>query len=321
MGSSKQKNSLISLPDCLIYLLILVLLSAGCTDAGKKTPFIFKENKQGIELFENGKSVFFYQREPKSLTGEYICNNYIHPLYSLGGDTITEEFPPDHPYHRGVFWAWHQLYIDSTSLGDGWVMDKITQDVTDVLINTDRKKASLSLNVLWKSSVYSNNKPFINEHTGITIYRLKSGIRMIDFTITLDALVPQISIGGSDDEKGYGGFCVRSKLPDDLVFTSENGKVTPEVNQINAGSWMDFSASFGKSGKTGFTIFCHPGTPNYPAPWILRQSGSMQNVVFPGRERLKLTMNKPVELRYRLIIHNGTARDLDIARLQEAYGK
>jgi hypothetical protein len=320
MGSGEQKDCLISRPEYLIYLLLLTLFNAGCSDARIK-PFVFKENEQGIELFEGGKSVFFYQRKPKSLTGEYICNNYIHPLYSLDGDTLTEEFPSDHPYHRGIFWAWHQLFMDSISLGDSWMMDKIIQDVTDAQISAGRKRASLSLDVMWKSPVYSNIKPFLNEHTVIKVYKLKSGIRIIDFTISLTAMIPHISIGGSEDEKGYGGFCIRSKLPDDIIFTSENGQVTPEVNQIKVGSWMDFSASFGKRGKAGFTILCHPATPNYPAPWILRQTGSMQNIVFPGRERIALTINEPVVLRYRLIVHDGLVTDVDIEQLQEDYSK
>jgi len=321
MGSGKQKNCLISRPDSLIFLLLLMLLSSGCSDTKLRPSFIFRENEQVIELFENGKPVFFYQRKPKSLTGDYICNNYIHPLYSLGGDTLTEEFPSDHPYHRGVFWAWHQVFADTISLGDGWVMDQITQDVKDAQVNTSRKKACLSLDVLWKSQVYLVDKPFLKEHTVITVNRLNHDIRMIDFTITLVALVPHISIGGSDDEKGYGGFCIRSKLPDDLVFTSENGQVIPDVNQIMAGSWMDFSASFGINGKSGFTIFCHPATPNYPAPWILRQTGSMQNVVFPGRERVELKMNNPLILRYRIIVHNNTAANIDFAELMQEYSR
>ena len=36
---------------------------------------------------------------------------------------------------------------------------------------------------------------------------------------------------------------------------------------------------------------------------------------FPGSERIDVPMDKPVVLRYRLIIHNGDAGSLDIPRL------
>ena len=135
-------------------------------------------------------------------------------------------------------------------------------------------------------------------------------------------MVPSVQIGGSDDEKGYGGFCTRVKMPDGLIFTSTEGPVKPQNTQINAGPWMDISGDYGMKRETcGLTILCHPSTPNYPAPWILRQKGSMQNIVFPGRERIIVPMEKPIVLRYRLIIHNGNSASIDLPAMQLEYEK
>ncbi len=84
----------------------------------------------------------------------------------------------------------------------------------------------------------------MDENTTITVHRLDSGLRKIDFEIKLTAMAPNLQIGGSPDQKGYGGFCIRLNLSDSLVFTSENGPVTPQELQINAGPWMDFSGKF-----------------------------------------------------------------------------
>jgi len=288
----------------------------------QKSPFSFKKTDQGIELLENGNPVFFYQRKPKSLTGQYICTNYLHPLYSINGDILTEEFPPDHQYHRGIFWTWHQLFVDDKSLGDGWINDGISQDVVNVQTENSKDGAQFNLDVMWKSSTFQNGKPFMNEHTTIIVHPLESNIRKIDFEITLKPLVPGFQIGGSADEKGYGGLCARIKLPDGLIFTSENGPVTPQNLQIKAGPWMDFSANFGKNSEvSGLTILCHPSTPNYPEPWVLRQKGSMQNIVFPGQDKISIAMDKPAVLRYRIIIHNGNADSLNISGLQLEYEK
>ena len=32
--------------------------------------------------------------------------NYIHPIYSCDGDVLTDDFPADHPHHRGLWWSW-----------------------------------------------------------------------------------------------------------------------------------------------------------------------------------------------------------------------
>jgi hypothetical protein len=135
-------------------------------------------------------------------------------------------------------------------------------------------------------------------------------------------LVPQLKIGGSADLKGYGGFCVRMRLPDSLNFTSEIGPVVPQELQIKAGPWMDFSGRFGTGPEiSGITILCNPGMPDYPEPWILRQKGSMQNIVFPGQQSIDIPMDKPIILHYRLVIHNGNAGSLDMNQLQKEYSK
>ena len=304
-------------------LLSLVFFVFSCdSSSDQQSPFSFKESDQGIGLYENGKAVFSYQKEPKTIGGEYICNNYLHPLFAPNGDTLTEESPADHPHHRGIFWSWHQHYINGQSIGDGWIMENISQEVVEMNVSTDKNTASLDLTVLWKSPNYEYGKAYIKENTSIIVHQVESGIRIMDFEISLQALVPGVSLGGSDDEKGYGGLCTRIKLPDDLVFTSTNGQVTPQTLQIVAGPWMDFSGSFGSRGdQNGLVILCHPDTPNYPAPWILRQKTSMQNIVYPGRNPVEISMDHPTKLKYRLVLHAGNADEVDLALFHSEYSK
>lgn len=302
--------------DSLRIILIFLCFLVSCGHASdKKSGFEFRHNGQGFELYEAGKYVFFYQKEPKKLQGQYVCCDYLHPLFSTDGDTLTEESPADHPYHRGVYWAWHQIFIDGKSVGDGWVMQDIMQEVYSVKTEVKNTSAALASEVFWKSALWNNNQPFIKEKTLITVYPVDADVRIIDFEIRLRALAANVSIGGSDDEKGYGGFCIRLKLPGDILFTSENGPVTPEVTQIKAGPWMDFSGSFGTNGKnTGVTLICDPDTPNFPAPWILRKESSMQNIVYPGRQRVELSAEKDLVLKYRILVHSGELNSVGIEK-------
>ena len=306
-----------------VFLICLTLLAFSGFDTKFKPIFVFKKTPQGIFLYENEHPVFFYQKEQKTPDSKLFFNNYLHPLYSIGGDTLTEEFPADHPHHRGIFWAWHQIYVKNQSIGDGWIRKNISQDVIDLKTKINKGSAQLIINVLWKSSLFHDGMPFVKEHTTILVHLLKNDIRAIDFEIGLTALVPGVSIGGSNDLKGYGGFCARIKHPQALTFTSESGPVLSEIKQIKAGSWMDFSIPSGKQEEIdGLTILCHPTTPNFPAPWILRSyEASMQNIVFPGKESVELSMDKPTVLRYRLIIHKGSSLHLDMPKIQSEYEK
>src|SRR5688572_21483736 len=71
--------------------------------------FVVTKSVEGFEILQQGKKVLFYQQQPKSLGGKYERAGYVHPLYSLKGEILTEDFPDDHPFHHGIFWAWHQI--------------------------------------------------------------------------------------------------------------------------------------------------------------------------------------------------------------------
>ena len=37
---------------------------------------------------------------------------YVHPVWGLNGEVLTDDFPKDHYHHHGVFWAWPHVGID-----------------------------------------------------------------------------------------------------------------------------------------------------------------------------------------------------------------
>src|SRR6056300_243087 len=92
---------------CLTFLLLLF----GLTSCTNSTPINVHINSEGTYFTEGNDSILKYQIAEKSLNGTYNRANYIHPLYTLDGDILTEDFPEDHLHHRGIFWAWHQLNI------------------------------------------------------------------------------------------------------------------------------------------------------------------------------------------------------------------
>ena len=86
----------------------------------EKSPFQIRDTDEGVLVQESGKKVLFYQQRPRSIAGEYERSNYIHPLYGLDGEILTEDFPRDHLHHRGVFWAWHHVSVGGKKIGDPW---------------------------------------------------------------------------------------------------------------------------------------------------------------------------------------------------------
>ncbi|MGB3586482.1 MAG: DUF6807 family protein, partial [Tunicatimonas sp.] len=149
-------------------------------------------------------------------------------------------------------------------------------------------------------------QPFLSEETSIKIYPATEDYRVLDFEISLLSLVPDLKIGGSEDAKGYGGFSVRLKLPDDIQFSSTNGEVTAQTEAVEAGPWMNVSGSLATDGgKAGIVIVTHSDNPPPQNAWILRTQNSMQNPVYPGREPVLISEQEPTVLQYRLIVYQN----------------
>lgn len=285
--------------------------------------------RDAVYFLEGMDSILKYQIAEKSINGKYKRANYIHPLYNLDGQVITEDFPEDHLHHRGIFWAWHQLYVGEKQLGDGWDIENFSWEINSVIeVKQKRHAKAIETEVFWKSPLWldgdGNEKPIVKERTIITVYPVKNNFRKIDIEISLLALEDEVRLGGSEDKKGYGGFSQRLKLGDDIVFRGQKGIIQPQTTPIEAEGWLDISERDRKYDKlSGFTILSHPGNPGFPNPWIVRNKRSMQNAVypFPGANSVRLSHTQPTILRYRMLVYEKYAKICDIERMYRKYKK
>jgi len=306
-----------------IYTILLILcLPLGI--AAQDSPLKTVQKDDGILVKERDHKVLFFQQAPKSHNGAYTRSNYIHPLYGLDGTILTEDFPEDHLHQRGIFWAWHQVILDGQNMGDMWTTEDFAWDVASVDTRYEEQKLILQPVVYWKSPNLKdedeNKIPFAKEKTTMTIHPANNGMRTIDFTIRIHALKKNLYIGGSDNEKGYGGFSARIKLPEDITFTADYGQVKPKTTAVPSSPWMDFSGSFARNGEPGgILIIAHYSNPDYPPEWIIRANSSMQNPVYPGRKPVLVPQSKPLILRYRIIIHQNSLNDSTIEQLVSNY--
>ena len=60
----------------------------------------------GFVFREGTAQIMAYQLKSKSLEGKFERANYIHPLYDLWGNVLTEDFPKDHPQNPGAPQPW-----------------------------------------------------------------------------------------------------------------------------------------------------------------------------------------------------------------------
>ena len=305
--------------------LLCLLVFVGCGAAPERQsasqPLEIAWEDGGYRVLDAGDAVLFYRLEPKSLDGRYARSNYIHPLYGLDGEILTEDFPKDHRHHRGVYWTWHQVLIGSVRAGDPWLAQRFAWQLQEAWIPTHGN--GLRVKHRWVSPDYQEGrKAILEEDAEVLVHGVKNGHRKIDFDIRLAPLRDEVRLGGSEDDKGYGGFSVRVKMLEGLRFTAAAGPLEPQRTAVEAGDWVDFSADFGGQGSwSGVAVLVHPASTGYPQSWILRSPAtpSMQNAVWPGPDAVPLERGREVRLRYRLIVHRGDASNLDLDALSREY--
>ncbi|MCH2212076.1 MAG: PmoA family protein [Fuerstiella sp.] len=315
-----RSNHLVRWKSASLFVAALLLnaIAAG-SEPSAADRLCVKFSDEGAEISEGTSRILFYQKKPKSLNGEHTRAGYVHPLYDLDGNVLTQDFPEDHLHHRGIFWAWTQLYVGKTRVGNPWWCRDFLADVERVECLEDHEdSAAVRATVYWTSPQWTDPngqpKPIVREVTTIRAYRRQADTRAIDFEIQLLALEKDVSIGGSENAKGYGGFSPRIRLPDGIRFTADYGEVEPQRLSVEPSPSMEITAKFGTTDKlSGITMLAHPSLPDFPPRWILRSSGSMQNAVYPGRHAVPLSDENPLVLRYRFVLHRGKADPAAVA--------
>lgn len=297
---------------------------SDATSARRDAPIALAISSDGIEVTDGGRPVLRYQIAETDLRGRFPRSNYIHPLYDLDGAVLTEDFPADHPWHRGVFWTWHQVLIGEERIGDPWICEDFQWEVADMESFAEQDGSHrLSVTHRWKSPQRRSAGvmvPFAEETVGLRFYPSSDEQRIIDFDIRLHALTEGLRIGGSENAKGYGGFSLRIKNPPDLFFRGRRGAVWAERTPVYAGRWLEITRE-AEGAPNRILVMTHKDHPGSDIPWILRSNRAMQNVVYPGRHAVSVSSDPeaPLSLRYRLIIHRDEISADEIEAWQAEY--
>ncbi len=294
--------------------------------AVKPTLLVRITEKDGeLQFVDRGRIIMHYQRDARSKDGEHTRANYVHPLFGLDGETLTQDFPADHRHHRGVFWAWHQLLVGDRRAGDPWMAkDFLTVVQSAEVLDEGPVFATLRIKADWTSPDITDDAgktiPIIEETTIIRVFRATDQNQSIDFRIELKPVLPDVKIGGAENVKEYSGFTVRVKPPQPMKISTATERLSADGRGIRT-SWSDVSGLFGDNNKTsGIAILSHVSLPEFPPRWLLRHYG-MQNVIYPGRHPIALDPKRPLVLRHRLLIHRGDANAAHVAAQQTNYEK
>jgi hypothetical protein len=285
----------------------LLWLMGMCFALRAAGPFEFRElNETSIQLLEAGKPVYVYNYGMTLKTGmaedrRRAC--YLHPVWTPDGTVVTDDFPIDHPHHRGIFWAWPHVKIGDEDL-DLWGIRGIHQKfVRWMEKKISREQARLGIENAW----YAGDRKVVNETVLVVAQRAGGNRRALDFTLVFEALGEPVSLTGeSANKKGYGGFNVRFAPRERTAILTDRGKEAVDSNMVPL-PWAELAADY--AGRhAAVRVEVAPGNPAYPNGWCLRHYGYL-GVNFPGLTTYTLERGKPLRLSYRVIVSGANASE------------
>jgi hypothetical protein len=252
---------------------------------------------------------------PAGVTGKYAVprSDYVHPLYGPEGEILTQDYSPDHPHHRGLYWAWPEV----TWKGETRDLHAL-QGVFARPVRIVRKEATDACAVLeaeneWK---WGDAEPVVNEHATITVWREQEQRRVIDFAFRFEALADGVMLARRG-QAHYGGFNVRLSARAGQKIVTHTG----DTNQTPRQAWACL-AGVPPAGQQPVSVVLlqAPANPEYPGDWVQFPNLNWLQPTFPSKgTAYALTRDAPLTLKFRVVVLAGAADEAALQRLWADY--
>ncbi len=298
------------------------------TGESKEETFRFKESStKSLGLWEKNQPVLVYNHG--TITDPQVPENdprrsrgcYIHPLWGLYGEVLTDDFPRDHYHHHGIFWAWPSVGYDGREYSLWNYRDIEPKFVRWLARETGPVAAQLGVENGW----YVGDKKIMIERVWLLTHRSSDGERARDLQFTWIPFDKPITLSGQPT-KSYGGLTMRfdiSPRKNGMITTPqgaakrEGGVFTTKSDLVNTRlPWADMTSHFPQAPeRSGAALFVPTSHPNYPPSWLTRSYGCVC-IGWPGTEGRTFKVGEPIRLNYRVWIHKHA---VGVDRLQKSY--
>ena len=269
-----------------------------------------------LQVLEGDAPVFTYNwgdQLKEGVPADRKRSCYVHPVWGMDGEILTDDFPKDHYHHRGLSWMWNRVRVGGREV-DIWTLKGIRQKFSKwVNQKADEYCATLIAENHW----VMDDQAVAKEIVTLRAFPAEKAGRGIDISLTLESLDKPIELLG-EITKGYGGLCLRFAPREETVITTPAGKQAKDSDHLKF-PWADLSGRFdGRKEISGAAIFAYRHNPGEPHEWTLRHYGFL-GPNWPGMTTATLQPGKPVTLQYRVWVHRGDAAAGGVGAAYEPY--
>lgn len=284
-----------------------------------------------IEARVNGKPVLTYRGGktplPPGFEPEYARGGYLHPLVTPGGVTVTDDYPPAHKHHHGVWSPWTATRFEGRK-PDFWNMGQKSGTVEAVEVGKTWGGPVAAGFTATHRFVDLSAKPgpkvALNETWQVDVYAVHALVKGPPRYHLFDWQSTQTCAADSPlvlPQYHYGGLGVRGHRSWDgatnSAFLTSEGKTRADGNETRA-RWM---CNAGKvEGKPAYVaVLCPPD--NFRAPQPVRLHPSEPFMCFAPQQlgEFAIEPGKPYVARYRFVVGDGEPDRAELDRLWADY--
>lgn len=317
---------------------VLPQLQAGATKKYKleesKADAVSTDGVQAVQARDKltlnvaGRPALVYQAQPGELPAKEIKEifrrgGYLHPVYTPRGRVITDDYPPDHYHHHGIWFAWTKTEFEGRH-PDFWNMGDGTGKVEFV-----------ALDGTWSGSVQggfksrhryvdlsgANPTVVLNEEWKVIAYNVGRGARaytMFDLIATQECatasplVLPEYRYGGVGF-RGHRAWLAK----DNCTFLTSEGKNRNNGHGTRA-RWCHIGGRIDGQ-PAGIAVLDHPS--NFRAPQAMRINPDQPFFCYSPSllGQWEIMPGKPYISRYRFIVYDGEPDKAELDRLWNDY--
>ncbi|WP_423444259.1 DUF6807 family protein [Limisphaera sp. VF-2] len=273
-------------------------------------------NETSLGLWEGERPVLVYNHGVIRRPGvaEHLARStYVHPLYGLDGEVLTDDFPSDHLHHRGLFWAWPHVRIGEAHY-DLWLLRGIRQQF-ERWIRREATNEGARLEV--ENGWYVGADKVVAEEVRFHVHPAREDARAVDVAFTWTVRKGPLTLQGAEG-KSYGGLTLRFAPGTNTTITIPAGRISEDLPMTHL-PWADLTRLWEATRQTsGAAIFVAPDHPDYPPQWLLRHYGVLC-LGWPGVQAATFAEGQTIRARYRIWIHRGAVSADRLRRAYEEY--
>jgi len=293
---------------CTIVALAALAWGLGAMNHAAAASSLKLEEGKSLSCLFDGKTLWqlhFRKEEGKP---------YFHPVCLPDGTELTWLRPPDHVWHRALWFSWK--LINGLNY---WEEDKEgkSQGLTEIanVDFEDGKDGAAKIVMLLDYRRPGEPRELASHCTIAVTAPDKDGAYRMDWRTTwtaqdkdvvFDRTPPPAEKGPSFG--GYAGLSYRAvKGMTDYQTLDSEGRRNMAGHGQHA-RWLDFSGLVGPEKKAvGVAMFDHPSNPRHPSPWYIIMSGAFGyfSPAFLFDKPFTLPAGQSLTLAYRVLIHPG----------------